>query len=196
MLRGVMKSLERIKQDSHEINRMLAQINALVQVRDTSPAQRTQWQTACEEFHSRYEYLCFPGGGAMLARVRAGDTDAIEAAVQFLLADPYHFRSGYLKERLWRWLASQPLSASAHNRLERAALSYLERRVCREFRAMCKAMARIGRAQFWSRVAERALPLSAARDIDAAARRATLLLAYGSSVHAGSMAQRRFRHLC
>lgn len=189
-----MKSLERIKQNSQEINRMLAHINALVQVRDDSPAQRAQWQAACEEFHSRYENLCFPGGGAMFARVRSGDPAAIEAAVQFLLADPYHFRSGYLKERLWRWLANLPLSASARNRLERAALSYLDRRPCREFTAMCKAMARIGRAQFWSQVAERALP--ATENNAAAAQRATLLLTYGSSVHAGALALRRLRQVC
>ncbi len=191
-----MRSLERIQQNSHEINRMLAQINALVQARDASPTQRAQWQAACEEFHSRYEYLCFPGGGAVLARVRGGDPLAVDAAVQFLLADPYHFRSGYLKERLWRWLANQTLSTSALNRLERAALSYLDRRICREFKSMCKAMARIGRAQFWSRVAEHAFPAAAATDAGAVAKRAALLLAYGSNVHAGSQAHRRFKHLC
>jgi len=191
-----MKSLARIQQNSQEINRMLAQINALVQVRDASPTQRAQWQAACEEFHSRYENLCFPGGGAMLARVRCGDQDAVDAAIQFLLADPYHFRSGYLKERLWRWLARLPHSASARNRLERAALSYLDRRICREFRAMCKAMARLGRAQFWSQVAERALPSSTDADAHPAAKRAILLLAYGSSVHAGDIARQRFKQLC
>jgi hypothetical protein len=193
MLPGVMKSLARIQQNSREINRMLAQINALVEVRDASPEQRRQWQAACEEFHSRYEGLCFPGGGAMLARVRGGDPAAIEAAVQFLLADPYHFRSGYLKERLWRWLANQPLSASARNRLERAALSYLDRRICREFRMMCKAMTRIGRAHFWSQVAKRAV---AADSDPAAAKRATLLLAYGSNVHAGTVAHHRISQPC
>jgi hypothetical protein len=188
MLPVAMKSLERIQKNSREINRMLAQINALVQERHLSPAQRAQWLAACEEFHSRYEQLCFPGGGAMLARVRVGDPEAVETAVQFLLADPYHFRSGYLKGRLWRWLANLPLGESARNRLERAAMSYLDRRICREFWVMCKAMPRIGRAHFWSQVAERAL----ASDDAAAVQRATLLLAYGTNVHAGALARRRF----
>lgn len=182
-----MKSLERIKHNSQEINRLLARINVLVQARDASPAQRAEWQAACEEFYARYDRLCFPGGAAILERVRSGDPDAIEAAVQFLLADPYHFRSGYLKERLWRWLARLPLSASARNRLERAALSYLDRRICREFWAMCKTMARIGRAQFWSQVAERAVP----GDV-----RATLLLAHGANVHAGARARHLFYQAC
>ncbi|HEY0587343.1 MAG TPA: hypothetical protein VGD52_14505 [Pseudoduganella sp.] len=182
-----MESLERIKQNSREINRLLARINALAQERDASPAQRAEWQAACEDFYARYDRLCFPGGAAMLERVRSGAPDAVEAAVQFLLADPYHFRSGYLKERLWRWLARLQLSARARNRLERAALSYLDRRICREFWAMCKTMARIGRAQFWSRVAERALPGNV---------RATLLLAHGANVQAGAQARHLFYQAC
>lgn len=146
----------------------------------------------------------------MLERVRSGDAQAVEAAVQFLLADPYHFRSGYLKARLWRWLARQQLGASARKRLERAALAYLDRRICREFWAMAKAMPRIARAGFWGEVAALALPgTDAARtgrdgagldnwagcgadgeaNCDASgavARRAALLLAHGASVHAGA----------
>jgi len=182
-----MESLERIKQNSCEINRLLARINALVQERDASPAQRAEWQAACEDFYARYDRLCFPGGAAMLERVRSGAPDAVEAAVQFLLADPYHFRSGYLKERLWRWLAHLQLSASASSRLERAAISYLDRRICREFWAMCKTMARIGHAQFWSQVAGRALP----GDV-----RATLLLAHGANVQAGAQARHLFYQAC
>jgi hypothetical protein len=127
--------------------------------------------------------------------VRSGDPAAVDAAVQFLLADPYHFRSGYLKERLWRWLANLPLNASARNRLERAALSYLDRRICREFAMMCKAMPRIGRVQFWSQVAARALPADAGSDA-ASVKRAALLLAYGSNVHAGALAHQHFKQLC
>lgn len=182
-----MKSLDRIKQNSCEINRLLARINTLVLERDAAPAKRAEWQAACEDFYARYDSLCFPGGAAMLERVRSGAPDAVEAAVQFLLADPYHFRSGYLKERLWRWLARLPLSASARNRLEHAALSYLERRICREFWAMCKTMARIGRAPFWLQVAERAFAGDA---------RALLLLAHGANVHAGAQARHVFYQAC
>ena len=164
---------------------MLAQINALAQDRHASPAQRAAWQAACEEFYARYDSLCFPGGAAMLERVRGGDPAAIDAAVQFLVADPYHFRSGYLKERLWRWLARQALGAGARKRLERAARAYLDRRICREFWSMCKAMPRIGSAQFWTQVAARALSSTAAP-------RATLLLAHGASVQAGALARHRF----
>jgi len=182
-----MNSLERISQDSKEVNRLLARINALVLERDASPTLRAEWQAACEEFYARYDSLCFPGGAAMLERVRGGDHSALEAAVQFLLADPYHFRSGYLKERLWRWLAHLPLNASTIGRLERAALAYLDRRICREFWAMCKTMARIGRTQFWSQVAERALK----GDV-----RATLLLAHGANVQAGARARYIFYQAC
>lgn len=190
-----MQSLDRIQQNSQEINRLLARINALVQERHVSPAQRAAWQAACEDFYARYDSLCFPGGAAMLERVRSGDPLAVDAAVSFLLADPYHFRSGYLKERLWRWLARLPLSARARGGLERAALAYLERRICREFWAMCKAMARIGSAGFWRDAALRALPAAGAAP-GALARRATLLLAYGANVQAGALARHRFYQSC
>lgn len=190
-----MQSLERIQQNSHEINRLLARINALAQERHASPVQRAEWQSACEDFYARYDSLCFPGGAANLERVRRGDPAAIDAAVQFLLADPYHFRSGYLKERLWHWLARLPLSPGARKRLERAALAYLERRICREFWSMCKAMPRIASASFWREAAARALPASGdARD--PATLRATLLLAHGASVHAGAEARQRFYKSC
>lgn len=182
-----MQSLKRIQQNSQEINRLLARINALVKERYASPAQRAEWQAACEDFYARYDSLSFPGGAAMLDRVRSGDRNAVEAAVQFLLADPYHFRSGYLKERLWRWLARLPLSASALNRLECAALAYLDRRICREFWAMCKTMARIGRAPFWSQVTERAMP----GDV-----KATLLLAHRANLQAGARARHLFYQAC
>ncbi len=190
-----MKSLERIRQDSLEINRLLAQINTLVRQRDDAPQQRAAWQAACQDFYARYDALCFPGGAAMLERVRSGDPAAVEAAVRFLLADPYHFRSGYLKERLWRWLANLPLSAGVRTRLERAAMAYVERRIGREFWAMCKAMARIGRPAFWIAVSAQAVRLpapGAAADSHDVALRAALLLAHGASVHAGSEARRRF----
>lgn len=187
-----MQSLQYIRQNSQEINRLLARINALAQGRHASPAQRAEWQAACEEFYARYDGLCFPGGAAMLERVRCGDPAAVEAAVQFLLADPYHFRSGYLKERLWRWLARLPLSASMRGRLECAALAYLDRRICREFWVMCKAMPRFGSAQFWAQVAERALAISAG----ATAKRATLLLAHGANIQAGARTRQHFYQSC
>lgn len=190
-----MKSLERIRQDSQEINRLLAQINTLSRQRDNAPQQRAAWQAACQDFYARYDGLCFPGGAAMLERVRSGDPAAVEAAVRFLLADPYHFRSGYLKERLWRWLANLQLSVGARNRLERAAMAYLDRRIGREFWAMCKAMARIGRPAFWIGVSARAVGVpatGAAVPAGNIALRAALLMAHGASVHAGSEARRRF----
>ncbi|MYN01458.1 hypothetical protein GTP41_05030 [Pseudoduganella sp. DS3] len=190
-----MQSLECIQQNSLAINHLLARINALASERHASPGQRAAWQAACEDFYTRYDRLCFPGGAAMLERVRGGDPAAIDAAVQFLLADPYHFRSGYLKERLWRWLARLPLAAGARARLERAALAYLDRRICREFWAMCKAMPRIAGAGFWRAAAAQALP-AAADARDPVARRATLLLAHGASVHAGALARQRFYQSC
>lgn len=117
----------------------------------------------------------------MLSRVRGNDPIALEAAVRFLLADPYHFRSGYLKENLWRWLQRCTLSASVRNRLENAALLYIDRRISREFWSMCKVMARLGSSDFWSKVSIRAQAHGTPEAI-----RALYLLTFGADIHAGA----------
>ena len=109
----------------------------------------------------------------------------MEAAVTFLLADPMHFRSGYLKEYLWRWLAHCPLQRQELSRLERTALGYLDRTASREFFAMCKFMHRRGRDRFWSSVSTTLLSSDTTK-----IRRAELLLIHKGSLFAGAMARR------
>ena len=102
-----------------------------------------------------------------------------------MLADPIHFRSGYLKEYLWRWLVHCPLSDLARSRLERAAIGYLDRPIKREFAAMCRAMHRIGREAFWMRVSHALLSVDVLK-----VRRAELLLIHKGSLFAGAVARR------
>jgi hypothetical protein len=58
-------------------------------------------RSAVEEFYAPYEQV--------LAGVRAGRPDAIEEATRFLVADPWCFRSGYLKAELMHALANAAL---------------------------------------------------------------------------------------
>ena len=180
-----MVNLKQIEKDSAEIRRLTGRIKETVVSRSNSPEKREEWERACEEFHQRFGSLFFPGGVKTLNRVRANDPDALEAAISFLVADPYHFRSGYLKESLWRWLQHCKLSKSARNRLERAALQYLHRRISREFWCMCKAMARLGRSEFWANVAAQAR-IAASPE----AFRALCLLTHGADIHAGARLRR------
>lgn len=58
-------------------------------------------------------------------RLRDGDQTAIESALRFLEADPWCFRSGYLKESLMRALASGVPLAGYERRIHRVLLDRL-----------------------------------------------------------------------
>ena len=180
-----MLNQSQILKNSAELRRLNDQINTTVRTRSCSREDRAQWEHACAEFHQRFDSLSFPGGAEMLSRVRKNDPAALEAAVRFLVADPYHFRSGYLKENLWRWLRHCGLSTSARNRLEKAVLLYLDRRISREFWNMCKAMARLGGPEFWSKVSFQAQAQGTPE-----AFRALYLLTFGADIHAGAKLRR------
>jgi len=180
-----MVTVKQIQENSSELRRLNERINTTFLSRSNSPELRAEWERACAEFHQRFDALAFPGGSERLSRVRANDQTALRAAVMFLEADPYHFRSGYLKEYLWHWLQHCSLSSSDRARLEIAALLYLDRRISREFWSMCKAMARLGRADFWSRVSARAQVTGTPEAV-----RALCLLTHGANVHAGANLRR------
>lgn len=180
-----MLSQSQILKNSAELRRLSDQIHTTVRTRSNSQEDRAQWKHACAEFHQQFDSLFFPGGAEMFSRVRKNDPDALEAAIRFLVADPYHFRSGYLKEYLWRWLRHCQLSTSARNRLEKAALLYLDRRISREFWIMCKTMAQIGDSEFWAKVSVRAQAQGTPQ-----ALRALYLLTFGADIHAGGKLRR------
>jgi len=179
-----MLTIQQILKNSDDIRALKAHIKTTYDARKVSKEHWALWERACETFHQQFDALSYPGGDEAYLGIARNEPLAVEAAVRFLLADPYHFRSGYVKEYLWRHISHCTLSASAKNRLEMAAFSYLDRRICREFWAMCKAMARIGRSAFWIEVATRT------QNEEPEAKRALCLLSYRADVHAGSRVRR------
>lgn len=172
-------SIEQIKRNSEELNQLNRQLLL------TAGTHSKQHDENCRVFHSRFDDLVYPGGGAMLVKVREGNAIALENALRFLTADPIHFRSGYLKEHLWRWLQHINLSQNKLDRLEIVALSYLNRRTSREFWNMAKAMHRLARPKFWLEVALTAEQLKSPSSI-----RASYLLAHGVNLHTGALLRR------
>ena len=174
-------SLQEIRDRSAEVNRLSRRI------KETVAERGPEWTIACEEFNSRFDELCYPGGCVGLSAVRSGNPDAVENAIRFLVADPYHFRSGYAKEYLWRWLRRVSLSRRNKRRLAAAAFDYLDRPASREFGVMANAMRELAEPDFWAKVA------TAVTTGGPVGTRALILLAHGTSPHAGAMLRRQTR---
>lgn len=119
--------------------------------------------------------------------LKVGDVRGVEPAIKFLKTDVYEFRSGYLKEYLWRYLNRVQLSDRQSKRLLEVARKYLARRMTREFRSMCRLVHRIANEEFNADVQSLAESASDER----VRRRAQLLWAYIQSLDAGE--KLRFR---
>ena len=105
--------------NAEEISRLQARIHETVRYRSHSQEQRSDWERACDEFHSRYDELSFPGGySTAFERIFSGDVEAIETALCFLECRPYFFRSGYMWKEISRKLKRAPLSEQQAERLE------------------------------------------------------------------------------
>jgi hypothetical protein len=86
------------------------------QARDGSAARDEIWAKAARAFNEGCRSFYEPYEG-VVAGVRKGRADAIDEAVRFLVADPWCFRSGYLKADLMHALANTALPAHAVNPL-------------------------------------------------------------------------------
>ncbi len=104
----------------------------------------------------------------------------MSTALDFLEADPLHYRSGYTKEEVWRRLRRAPLVPADRARLEQIALAYLERQLGREFWSMARVMSDLASKEFWVRVSE----LGSSAE-EPKKTRATFLLHYRGGASAG-----------
>jgi len=123
---------DEILRNARRINELKARIDETVKFRDKNEHKRKEWQKACSEFHKEYDALAFPGGyeGA-LERIHEGDTKAMEAAICFLEARPYFFRSGYMFKDILRTIKKAPLSNEQRERFNEIYDAYIKYRESR-----------------------------------------------------------------
>ena len=114
-----------ILRNAEIINQLHSRIHEALKYRDKSEHKYKEWQRACEEFHSRYDSLAFPGGfeGAF-ERIIGGDNKAMEAALCFVECRPYFFRSGYMFKDILRKLKRAPLDVEQTMRLNQVLEAY------------------------------------------------------------------------
>jgi hypothetical protein len=141
--------IQEIHKPSAKIVSLNKRIDETLRKRSRGPAEREEWSKACAEFHRLYPELFYPGGDNSLDALKRDESAAIQTALDFLDADPVHFRSGDTKEEVWRRLRVTSLTAGDKLRLEGIALRYLERRIEREFWVMGRVMSKLGSDEFW-----------------------------------------------
>ena len=92
---------------------------------------------ACQRFHESYDRLAFPGGlKSGLARLKAAEPEAVEAAIAFLLADPWFHGSGFIKRDLCNALQNLTFLQDQGARINRAVLRVIDRGFRPELRAL------------------------------------------------------------
>ena len=123
---------EEILRNARRINELKARIDETVKFRNKTEHKRKEWQNACSDFHKEYNSLAFPGGyeGA-LERLLDGDSKTMEAAICFLEARPYFFRSGYMFKDILRKAKKAPLSEDQRKRFNKVYDSYIKYRESR-----------------------------------------------------------------
>jgi hypothetical protein len=79
----------------------------------------------------------------LVVGVQVEDPAAIEGAIRYLEADPWEFRSGYLKGRLLRHLANRQLDEHQRRRLRPVLLRYCDVGARFEFAEACRLARRM-----------------------------------------------------
>ena len=103
------------------------ELNSAYRDRDGTKAGEDRWRVAADAFDAAYREFYAPYE-QVLAGVRAGETDAIEEATRFLVADPWCFRSGYLKADLMHALANSALPSHVVKPLREVVLNRITNR--------------------------------------------------------------------
>lgn len=183
-MRDVLPDIDQIRRDSDELRRLNARIHETSRNRYMDPEA---WQAAIDAFGQAFGSRAFPGGYERYERFLQGDDSELEAVLRFIEADPRHFRSGYMKEALWRRLARIDLDDEARARLEKASLRRLGQPFSRDYWYLCRAMVRIGRESFREEV------LRASEQEADKQGPAHCLFAYLTSFKAGETMYRRAR---
>lgn len=112
-----------IRKEAKEWEALREQVYATFKLRDRSAEDLAEWSEACKAWHgySRPVLDTFESTAAM-EQLATGDPELLELAICFVEVNPYYFRSGYLKKRLFRRLRGMALSEKARQRIQQGIL--------------------------------------------------------------------------
>lgn len=147
-------SIHLIQKNAARLVELNNEVKRAYKERMKSSEAELKWNNACQLFQSSYDILAFPGGLIEgMGLLKNGDLNAIENGINFLAADPYFFRSGYLKEKILHYLARLHLNKRQVTQLQEILLARIEsndRR--REFKNYCSLAEKISDHFFIERI--------------------------------------------
>ena len=150
-----MLTIEAIREAEARSNELHQLIQVTFAERGRSEECRRKWEVACKEFH-RFEHgvlrLWEP---SVQLEIELAPGQWRDAAILFLEADPWFFRSGYLKARLLRVLKRATLSSREADRLLQVVLNSVDKRHREEFRSYVQLAARIATPQLREQLRDR-----------------------------------------
>lgn len=116
-----------IRARADELVQLHKDVSSAYGARDGTMEADEAWRLAAARFQEATKafYTTFTGLGAP---IRAGNRDAIDFAIRFLEADPWCFRSGYVKADLMTALGNAPVTDDERRRLKAVVLKRLKRR--------------------------------------------------------------------
>lgn len=132
--------------------------NLASQLRFRPPADPQIWdihKATAERFWKAMDAAYPMGFWEDCEKLKAGDAAGLETVIRFLEADPYFFRSGYIKAWLIRGIKPSMLKPADIKRLQNVVLSLIDRRDDRDFRAFCKLARKVDSPKLREQLAQR-----------------------------------------
>ncbi len=105
------KMIAFILENAQKIEELRTAVNDTFRHKNESSQAEQAWQDATKKFHNAYDWLAFPSGlekGLELLKKHYPST--IDTAINYLYANPYFFRSGYIQQKIAHYLKSASLS--------------------------------------------------------------------------------------
>ncbi|HEX6350749.1 MAG TPA: hypothetical protein VF160_15340, partial [Candidatus Dormibacteraeota bacterium] len=127
---------EWIALQADHLNSAHDRLRAAFAEREVSGEANARWIDAARDFRDASDFL-YSALDESLARLRSGDRGAADYLLAFLEVDPWCFRSGYVKGRLFTAF-SHDVQPAWRRRLAAALLRQVDAGYRREFRSACK----------------------------------------------------------
>lgn len=95
------------------------------------------WLRAIEVFRQALARAYPPGFDDAVLALKRGDSAYLDLAIEYLEADPFFYRSGYVREELLTYVKRLPRSREQDERLRAVLLMVVDKRDRRDFRRFC-----------------------------------------------------------